>query len=255
MTRNSSGAPAILKGTRKLKEDSLSDFISQKQHPNYEPGEPKRVHLIPGLSDDSDTVKEVIKKVDANNVLNAPLINGINMDALEKELNRRKEYNKNILKLDKLHAQYRPKRGGALLRVKMYEGYESANMVVPYEGKVRIDRHKQAAEYVKDPFNFSNTAVVVATHPGDEYKAGMLVHIEQPVSFQQPESGMIVYANWFIHPSYPSPEFPYNKYESKFYGYIFIPSSAIIGIIEDAPENLEIVDTDNQGSQSSLVLS
>jgi hypothetical protein len=53
---------------------------------------------------------------------------------------------------------------------------------------------------------------------------------------------MILYSNWFIHPSYPTPDFPYNKYESKYYGYIFIPSGAIIGVIEDAPEELEIVD-------------
>lgn len=204
-------------------------------HPNYEPGDVKRQHFF---TDGNVTGEDVRAALEAN----SPLVRGINVNALADELARRKAYNEGLRKLDRLHASYRPKRGGALLRVKMYEGYESGSIMVPYEGRVRIDEHKQAASYVKDPFNFCNTAVVVAVHQGDEYEPGMMVHIDQPISFQQRETGMILYSNWFIHPSYPTPDFPYNKYESKYYGYIFIPSAAIIGVIEDAPEELEIVD-------------
>lgn len=226
----------IGKSTRKIKENTMGDFVSQAQNPNYQPGEVKRQHFF--SDPEKDKVKQAIAYGEAEQIMGAGLLIGMDkkIDSMEESVSQRKAYNEKITELNPKYSTLQP-NAGFILRCFIMTGDEgmndSSSLIIGTEGLPKIPvktRNGQAVwREVVDKFAYRGKAVIVAVPSVEtDYKPGDIVQINAPrTACPLPESDFQIVEQAYLHPDSKHINAPTDVNDEDF-GYVLVSRSQII---------------------------
>ena len=161
---------------------------------------------------------------------------GVNTN-FEVENKKRIEYNEAITKLDPRFEQLES-LGMFILRYKVRIEERKSDLIIPNTSEVLVEsRSGKFKEKVKDPYRFTQVAVVVVVPKYEtELKPGMLVHTNMPKPFGNVDEGIFTYDVEYLHPDYIH-EFGPKDVDNIDFGYGIVDRNRIKFIIHDAPAN------------------
>lgn len=161
---------------------------------------------------------------------------GINTN-FEVENKKRIEYNNNIQNLDPRFERLES-LGMFIVRYKVRIEERKSDLIIPNTSEVLVEsRSGKFREKVKDPYRFSQVAVVVVVPKYEtELKPGMLVHTNMPKPFGNVDEGIFTYDVEYLHPDYIH-EFGPKDVENPDFGYGIVERSRIKFIIHEQGEN------------------
>lgn len=218
----------------KKSTQSIGAFAQQLQVPDYVPGQPKRQMFF----EDKDKIKHAIELGEAEQIVSNGLILGMGnkIEAMEKAVASRKEYNSKITQLDPKYSTLEP-NAGFILRCFVLQGDEGmrddSSLIIGTEGLPKIPvktRNGQAIwQEVVDKFAYRGKAVIVAVPSVEtDYKPGDIVQINAPrTACPLPESDFQIVEQAYLHPDSKHINAPTDVNDEDF-GYVLVSRSQII---------------------------
>lgn len=178
--------------------------------------------------------------IDKEDRIILPAKKDFNLEAIDKNVEARKNYNDNITKFNDNYTTFKPYQG-LLVRIYLRELKLAAGKIftgdTPGFDKIQIpSSNVQGAVWrtIDNPFPFAAKCVVVSVPEHiTNFKTGdvLAIHQLQALPARKGDDSVIIYEHFFVHPD-SGIILPTQDFESEDFGYAIIPTSIVQGFLK-----------------------